>query len=54
MQNQIEELTAVDLKLSEIDTCLTNLIEGEHFTLKQIIQRTDDMIQKNQNDLTKT
>lgn len=54
MQNQIEEFTATDLKLTKINTCLTNLIEGEHFTLKQIIARTDDMIQKNQNDLTKT
>ena len=54
MQNQIEEQTAVEMKLAEIDTCLTNLIEGEHFTLKQIISRTDDIIQKNQNDLTKT
>ena len=54
MQNQIEEQTVVEMKIAEIDTCLTNLIEGEHFTLKQIISRTDDMIQKNQNDLTKT
>ena len=47
-------MTAVDMKLQDMDTCLSNLILNEHFVLKQIISRTDDMIQKNQNDLVKT